>query len=61
MNLFNKLINHFVGNITIWIDYGGKKTIDEVAKNDNSFLGFIIVIILAFILFYSFKLIINFP
>lgn len=55
MNLFHKLINHFVGNIAMWIFYGGKKTIDEVAKNDNSFLGFIIVIILAFILFYSFK------
>ncbi|WP_396210898.1 hypothetical protein [Flavobacterium sp.] len=55
MNLFHKLINHFVGNIAMWIFYGGKKTIEEVAKNDNSFLGFITVIILAFILFYSFK------
>lgn len=55
MNLFNKLICHFVGNIAMWVFYGGKKSIDEVAKNDNSILGFIIVIILAFILFYSFK------
>jgi len=55
MNLFNKLINHFVGNITMWIYYGGKKSIDEVAKKDNSILGLIVVIILGFILFYSFK------
>jgi len=61
MNLFNKLINHFVGNITMWIYYGGKKSIDEVAKNDNSLIGLIVVIILGFILFYSFKYIVIIP
>jgi predicted RND superfamily exporter protein len=39
----------------MWVYYGGKKSIDEVAKKDNSILGFIVVIILGFILFYSFK------
>jgi len=55
MNFFGKLINHFVGNIAMWIYYGGKKSIDEVSKNDNSWVGLIIVIILGFILFYSFN------
>jgi hypothetical protein len=55
MNLFGRLINHFIGNIVIWIYYGGKKSIDEVAKNDNSILGLIVVIVLGFILFYSLK------
>ena len=26
MNLFHKLINHFVGNIAMWVFYGGKKS-----------------------------------
>ena len=52
MNLFGKLINHFVGNLFMWIYFGGKKSMYEVAKEDNSTLGLVIVVILGFILFY---------
>jgi hypothetical protein len=41
-----KLFNHFVGNIMMWIYYGGKKSIDQVAEKDNSTLGFIVILIL---------------
>lgn len=51
MNLFYKLINHFVGNMAMWLYYGGRKSIDEIVKKDNSILGLIIIIILGFILF----------
>jgi len=55
MNLFGRLINHFIGNIAMWLYYGGKKSIDEVAKDDNSILGLIILVIIGCILFYSFQ------
>ncbi|MFV5697057.1 hypothetical protein ACM55H_01695 [Flavobacterium sp. ZT3R17] len=55
MNLFHKLINHLVGNIAMWIYYLGKKSIDEVAKEDNSILGLIIIIVAGFILFSIFN------
>jgi hypothetical protein len=45
-NNYFKLINHFVGNIMMWIYYGGKKSIDQVAEKDNSTLGFIVILIL---------------
>jgi hypothetical protein len=48
-----RLICHFIGNITKWIYYLGKKSIDEVAKEDNSKLGFIILVLV--ILFFSNK------
>lgn len=50
MHLFENLICHFVGNIAMWIYYGGEKSIDEVAEKDNSIKGLIIIIILGFIL-----------
>jgi hypothetical protein len=56
MNLFHKLINHLVGNIAMWIYYLGKKSIDEVAKEDNSILGLIIIIVAGFILFSIFNI-----
>ena len=55
MRLFTKLLNHFVGNIAVWIYYGGEKSIDEVAEKDNSTKGLIILIILGFLLFSIFK------
>jgi hypothetical protein len=45
-NNYFKLINHFVGNVIKWIYFGGKKSIDEVAEEDNSTLGFIVILIL---------------
>jgi hypothetical protein len=45
-NNYFKLINHFVGNIMMWIYYGGKKSIDQLAEKDNSTLGFIVILIL---------------
>lgn len=49
MRLFSKLIAHFVGNGFKWIYYRGSKSMDEVIKDDNSTLGFIVIIILIFI------------
>ena len=46
MCLFRKLINHFIGNTFMWIYYGGKKSMNDVAKVDNSNLGFIIIVVL---------------
>ena len=51
---FLVVIAHFIGNIFIWIINFGSKSIDEVSKEDNSIIGFIILIILGFV-FYSFK------
>ncbi|MFN7675025.1 hypothetical protein [Flavobacterium sp.] len=45
-NNYFKLINHFVGNVIKWIYFLGKKSIDEVAEEDNSTLGFIVILIL---------------
>lgn len=55
MNLFSKLISHILGNIAMWIYYCGKKSIDEVSKNDNSNLGFVIFMILGVILYLTLK------
>lgn len=38
----------------MWIYCGGKKSIDDVAKNDNSILGFIILTVVVLVL-YSFR------
>jgi hypothetical protein len=45
-NNYFKLINHFVGNVIKWIYFWGTKSIDEVAEEDNSTLGFIVILIL---------------
>lgn len=49
-----RLIFHFVGNIAKWLYYLGKKSMDEVAKDDNSTIGLIILILIVLIS-YSFK------
>lgn len=43
-----KVIAHFIGNIFVWIINFGSKSIDEVSKEDNSVLGFIVIIISVF-------------
>jgi hypothetical protein len=43
-----KLVAHFIGNIFKWILNLGTKSIDEISKEDNSILGFIVIIILVF-------------
>ncbi|KFF07529.1 hypothetical protein B0A68_13175 [Flavobacterium reichenbachii] len=45
----SKLICLFIGNSVKWVYYGGKKSMTEVAKEDNEIIGFIIV---AFIFFF---------
>jgi hypothetical protein len=52
MHLFNKLISHFIGNFVMWIYYGGTKSIDEVAKEDNSLIGFIFTIVFLLLLYF---------
>ena len=55
MRLFNKLLFLWVGNITLWLFYGGNKSMDEVIKEDNEILGIIVAVILGFILYFSFQ------
>ena len=47
--LYLNLVCHFVGNSFMWLCHGGKKSIDEVAKKDNSKLGLLVIIIVFFI------------
>jgi hypothetical protein len=47
--LFSKLVFLWVGNIFMWLYYGCKKSIDEVAKVDNTIAGIIVTVILVFI------------
>jgi hypothetical protein len=53
--LISKLIFLWVGNIFMWLYYGGEKSIDEVAKEDNEIIGIIATIILGAILYSLFK------
>lgn len=53
--LFRKLIFLWVGNISMWIYYGGNKKMEEVAKEDNEILGLIVTVILGFLIYFSFK------
>jgi len=52
-HIFFKLFFLFVGNISKWIYYGGKKSIDEVSKEDNYTIGLIVSIIFGFLIFFS--------
>lgn len=52
---FYKLILLIIGNISKWIYFGGKKSIDEISKEDNLILGLIVSIILGVILFLIYK------
>jgi hypothetical protein len=54
-HLFRKLIFLWVGNISMWIYYAGRKKMEDVAKEDNEILGLIIALILGFIIFFSFQ------
>lgn len=49
--LFSRLICHFMGNIAKWIFNLGTKSMDEVVKEDNSILGFVILLLLLFFLY----------
>ena len=53
--LFRKLIFLWVGNISMWIYYGGNKKMEEVAKEDNEILGLIVTVILGFLIYFSFE------
>jgi len=50
--LYTKLLCHFIGNILMWMFNFGAKTIDEIAKKDNSGIGLIFLIIVVLV-FYS--------
>lgn len=52
--LFDKLIFLWVGNFIMWIYYGGEKSMEEVAKEDNETIGMIITIILGVLIYFSF-------
>jgi hypothetical protein len=44
----------WVGNISMWIYYGGNKNMPDVAKEDNEILGLKITLILGFLIYFSF-------
>jgi hypothetical protein len=48
------LIFLWVGNISMWIYYGGNKNMLDVAKEDNEILGLIVTVILGFFVCFSF-------
>jgi urea transporter len=50
--LYSKLLCHFIGNTLVWVFNFGAKSIDEVVKKDNSWLGLIILITIV-LAFYS--------
>ena len=49
-----KLIFLWVGNISMWIYYGGNKNMLDVAKEDNEILGLKVSLILGFLIYFSF-------
>lgn len=51
MRQISKLIFLLIGNVSRWISYGGKKSMDEVVKEDNEILGFIVAAILSSLFF----------
>lgn len=51
MRQISKLIFLLIGNVSGWISYGGKKSMDEVVKEDNEILGFIVAAILSSLFF----------
>jgi hypothetical protein len=53
MRELSKLACLFVGNISKWLFYGGKKSMDDILKEDNEILG---LVILGFIFFFSYKI-----
>jgi hypothetical protein len=52
--MFGNLLCNFVGNIAKWLFYFGAKSMDEVVKEDNSTVGFIVLTVFIFIA-YSFQ------
>jgi len=56
MEEISKLLFLFVGNLSKWLFYGGKKSMDEIVKEDNEILGLTLTIIIAFLffIFYTF-------
>jgi hypothetical protein len=53
--LFRKLLFLWVGNICMWIYNGGRKTMQQVAEDDNEILGLIVTVILGFLLYFYFR------
>ena len=43
--LYPKLVFHFIGNILVWFFNFGSKSIDEVAKKENFWIGLILLFI----------------
>jgi hypothetical protein len=52
---FFKLWFLFIGNICKWAYYSGKKSFDEVSKEDNELLGIIVSVFFGFILYFCFQ------
>jgi hypothetical protein len=53
--LFSRLICHFLGNVVKWLFNLGTKSMDEVVKEDNSDLEFIILVVITFFLYSFYK------
>lgn len=52
---FYKLIFLVLGNVSKWIYFGGRKSIDEISREDNFTLGLIVSMILVFLIFFNLK------
>ena len=53
--LFRKLIFLWVGNISMWMYYGGQKKMEDIAKKDNQIIGVKMSVILGFLIYFSLK------
>ncbi|WP_157499497.1 hypothetical protein [Flavobacterium commune] len=52
--LFGKLIFLWIGNIIMWIYFGGEKSMNDVSKTDNEIIGKTLTIILGLLIYFSF-------
>ena len=52
--LVSKLLFLWVGNLCIWFYHAGKKSMEDVAKEDNEILGLIVTFIIGLLIYFSF-------
>lgn len=52
--LVRKLLFLWVGNLCMWFYYSGKKSMENVAKEDNETLGLIVTMTIGLLIYFSF-------
>ena len=43
-----------MGNIIMWLYYGGEKSMNDVSEEDNQTVGIIVTLTLGFLIYFSF-------